>query len=101
MTALSSCFSRKCSALTAITVFGEMDNESAGVPGVLAALSLAYVSNLFGSIAHYSSGQGAVYYGANFLSLKEVFSVGGIMAVVNLTIWGVAGSVWWKVCGFY
>ena len=74
---------------------------SAGVPGVLAALSLAYMSNLFGSIAHYSSGQGAVYYGAGFLSLKEVFSVGGIMAVVNLFIWAVAGSVWWKICGFF
>ena len=37
---------------------------------MLAALSLAYMSNLFGSITHYGSGQGAVYYGANFLSLQ-------------------------------
>ena len=28
-----------------------------GVPGVLGALSLAYVSNLFGSMTHYGSGQ--------------------------------------------
>ena len=33
----------------------------AGVPGVLAALSLGYASNLFGSITHYGSGQAAVY----------------------------------------
>ena len=75
--------------------------NAAGVPGVLAALSLAYVSNLFGSITHYGSGQGAVYYGAGFVTLKEVFSIGGIMAFVNILIWAVAGSIWWKVCGFY
>ena len=69
--------------------------------GVLAALSLAYVSNLFGSITHYGSGQGAVYYGAGYLSLKEVFSTGFIMMAVNLLIWGVVGGAWWRVIGFY
>ena len=71
------------------------------MPGLLAALSLAYVSNLFGSITHYGSGQGAVYYGAGYLSLQEVFKMGGIMAFVNLTIWAVVGGAWWKVLGFY
>ena len=33
------------------------------VPGSLAALALAYNTNLFGALAHYSSGQAAVYYG--------------------------------------
>ena len=68
---------------------------------MLAALSLAYISHLFGSITHYGSGQGAVYYGAGYLSLKEVFSVGALMAVVNLLIWGVVGGLWWKVIGLY
>ena len=36
---------------------------AAGVPGVLAALTLAYNTNLFGALTHYSSGQAAVYYG--------------------------------------
>ena len=67
-----------------------------GVPGTLAALSLAYVSNLFGSITHYGSGQGAVYYGAGFLKLKDIFTIGALMAVINLTIWGGVGFVWWK-----
>lgn len=74
---------------------------AAGVPGLLAALSLAYCSNLFGSITHYGSGQGAVYYGAGYVSLKEVFSMGALMAVVNLAIWAVVGGAWWKVLGFY
>lgn len=36
---------------------------AAGVPGVLAALALAYNTNLFGALTHYSSGQAAVYFG--------------------------------------
>ena len=48
---------------------------TAGVPGLLAALSLAYCSNLFGSTPHYGSGQGAVYYGAGYVNLKEIFSM--------------------------
>ncbi|RVW39851.1 Dicarboxylate transporter 2.1, chloroplastic [Vitis vinifera] len=41
---------------------------AAGVPGVLAALALAYNTNLFGALTHYSSGQAAVYYGGQPLS---------------------------------
>ncbi|GMP25985.1 hypothetical protein CsSME_00002608 [Camellia sinensis var. sinensis] len=37
---------------------------AAKVPGLLAALALAYNTNLFGALTHYSSGQAAVYYGA-------------------------------------
>ena len=42
-----------------------------------------------------------MYYGAGYLDLKEVFSIGGVMVVVNALLWGVAGSIWWKICGFY
>ncbi|GFY90083.1 dicarboxylate transport 2.1 [Actinidia rufa] len=34
---------------------------ASGVPGVLAVLALAYNTNLFGAITHYSSGQAAIY----------------------------------------
>ena len=71
------------------------------MPALLASLSLAYVSNLFGSITHYASGQAAVYIGAGYLNLKEMLSTGALMAVVNLTIWGSFGAVWWKVIGLY
>ena len=42
---------------------------AAGVPRVLSALALAYNTNLFGALTHYSSGQAAVYYGGQPLSL--------------------------------
>lgn len=41
---------------------------ASGVPGVLAALALAYNTNLFGALTHYSSGQAAVYYGGAYVN---------------------------------
>ncbi|XP_052193200.1 dicarboxylate transporter 2, chloroplastic-like isoform X1 [Diospyros lotus] len=37
-------------------------NLASGVPVVLAAFGFTYVTNLFGALTHYSSGQIAVYY---------------------------------------
>ncbi|KAL9343222.1 hypothetical protein Peur_063653 [Populus x canadensis] len=74
---------------------------AAGVPGILAALALAFNTNLFGAITHYSSGQAAVYYGAGYVDLPDVFKMGFIMALINAIIWGVTGTFWWKFLGLY
>ncbi|XP_041011730.1 dicarboxylate transporter 2.1, chloroplastic [Juglans microcarpa x Juglans regia] len=74
---------------------------AAGVPGVLAALALAYNTNLFGALTHYSSGQAAVYYGAGYVDLPDIFKIGFIIALVNAIIWGVVGALWWKFLGLY
>jgi divalent anion:Na+ symporter, DASS family len=72
---------------------------AAGAPGPLAALVLAFVSNLFGSMTHYGSGQAAVYYGAGYLSLSDIFRAGAVMAGINALIWGVVGGGWWVLTG--
>ncbi|KAJ0981417.1 hypothetical protein J5N97_009672 [Dioscorea zingiberensis] len=74
---------------------------AAGVPGVLAALALAYNTNLFGALTHYSSGQAAVYYGAGYIELPDVFKFGFTTALINALIWGVVGTFWWKFLGLY
>ncbi|XP_076920748.1 dicarboxylate transporter 2.1, chloroplastic-like [Bidens hawaiensis] len=74
---------------------------AAGVPRVLAALALAYNTNLFGALTHYSSGQAAVYFGAGYVDLPDIFRIGFIMACVNALIWTVVGGFWWKVLGLY
>ncbi|EOX98726.1 hypothetical protein QUC31_015020 [Theobroma cacao] len=74
---------------------------AAGVPGVLAALALAYNTNLFGAITHYSSGQAAVYYGAGYVDLPDVFKMGFVMASINAIVWGVVGTFWWKFLGLF
>ncbi|KAL0909288.1 hypothetical protein M5K25_020141 [Dendrobium thyrsiflorum] len=74
---------------------------AAGVPGVLAALALAYNTNLFGALTHYSSGQAAVYYGAGYVDLPDLFRVGFLTALINCLIWAVVGCFWWKILGLY
>ncbi|KAK4366995.1 hypothetical protein RND71_014875 [Anisodus tanguticus] len=71
------------------------------VPGLCAALALGYNTNLFGALTHYSSGQAAVYYGAGFVELRDVFKLGIIIALINIVIWGVVGAGWWKILGLY
>ncbi|PON33159.1 Sodium/sulfate symporter [Parasponia andersonii] len=74
---------------------------AAGVPAMMAALALSYSTNLFGALTHYSSGQAAVYYGAGYIDLPDVFKIGFVMAVINAVIWGFVGSFWWKFLGLY
>ena len=74
---------------------------AAGVPPALGTLTLAFTTNLFGAITHYSSGQAAVYYGAGYTDLPTTFRLGAICAALNLAIWGVIGGVWWKIIGLY
>ncbi|KAK9110750.1 hypothetical protein Sjap_018810 [Stephania japonica] len=74
---------------------------ASGVPGTLAALALAFNTNLFGALTHYSSGQAAVYYGAGYVELPDIFRVGFVMAIANALIWGGVGTFWWKFLGLY
>jgi len=74
---------------------------ASGVPPVMAALSLAINTNLFGAISHYSSGQAAVYFGSNYVGLPDTFKMGAIFAVFNLVNWFVVGGLWWKFLGVF
>ncbi|MCO5557427.1 hypothetical protein L7F22_010991 [Adiantum nelumboides] len=74
---------------------------AAGVPGLLAALALAYNTNLFGALTHYSSGQAAVYYGAGYVELPEIFKTGFLCALCNCILWVAVGLGWWKFLGLY
>ncbi|KAK9044163.1 hypothetical protein V6N11_072479 [Hibiscus sabdariffa] len=69
-------------------------HSAAGVPGVLAALALAFNTDLFGALTHYSSGQAAVYYGTGYVELPDLFKMGFVMAIVNAIIWGGVGALW-------
>ncbi|KAK9165769.1 hypothetical protein Scep_000960 [Stephania cephalantha] len=46
-----------------------------GVPGVLAALTLAFNTNLFGALTHYSSAPAAAYYGGKDSFCNSVYSI--------------------------
>jgi DASS family divalent anion:Na+ symporter len=72
-----------------------------GVPPLLAALALAYFSNLDAGITHYGTGSAPVYFGAGYLSQGEWWRIGFLISVVNLVIWMGIGMWWWKVIGLW
>lgn len=72
-----------------------------GAPGFLAAIFLAYLSNLFGSLTHYGSSPAPVLFGAGYVGIKEWWKVGALVSAVNLIIWVVIGGAWWKFLGYW
>jgi DASS family divalent anion:Na+ symporter len=72
-----------------------------GTPPVLAALVLAFFSNLFSSMTHYSTGPAPVYFGAGYVKLADWWKMGAVVSVVNVAIWLGLGGLWWKVIGLW
>ncbi|HEY4255296.1 MAG TPA: anion permease, partial [Chlamydiales bacterium] len=72
-----------------------------GTPPVLAALTLAFFSNLFGGLTHYGAGPAPILFGSGYVSIKEWWKVGALCSLVNICIWLVIGGAWWKVLGIW
>ncbi|MCC7366938.1 MAG: anion permease [Chloroflexi bacterium] len=72
-----------------------------GTPPVLAALVLAFFSNLMSSMTHYGTGPAPVLFGAGYVDIGTWWKLGFVVSVVNVVIWLVLGGLWWKVLGLW
>jgi DASS family divalent anion:Na+ symporter len=72
-----------------------------GAPPLLAALVLAFFSNLFSSMTHYGCGPAPVLYGSGYVRLAEWWRLGALISVVNIVIWLGLGGLWWKLLGIW
>lgn len=72
-----------------------------GTPPVLAALVLAFFSNLFSSMTHYGTGPAPVLFGAGYVDIGSWWKMGFVASVVNIVIWLGVGGLWWKVLGLW
>ncbi len=72
-----------------------------GAPPLFAALVFGFIGNLFGGLAHYSSGPAGVIYGSGYVTSAELFRVGFAMSVTNIAIWTVIGGGWMKLIGIW
>lgn len=72
-----------------------------GTPGVLAALVLAFFSNLFSSMTHYGTGPAPVFFGAAYIEMETWWRLGFIISIVNIIIWMGIGGLWWKLLGLW
>lgn len=74
---------------------------AAGTPPLLAALVLAFFSNLFAGTTHYGTGPGPVFFGSGFVSMTDWWKHGLLISVLNIVIWLVVGGLWWKILGLW
>jgi DASS family divalent anion:Na+ symporter len=72
-----------------------------GTPRELAALVLAFFSNLFSSTTHYGTGPAPVLFGAGYVRLADWWKLGAVISVVNIAIWLGVGGCWWKLIGLW
>jgi DASS family divalent anion:Na+ symporter len=72
-----------------------------GTPPLLAALVLAFFSNLFSSMTHYGTGPAPVLFGSGYVKLTAWWKLGAIISVVNIVIWLVIGGLWWKLLNIW
>ena len=72
-----------------------------GTPPVLAALVLAFFSNLFSSMTHYGTGPAPVLFGSGYVGMGAWWGLGGLISVVNIVIWMGIGGLWWKAIGLW
>jgi len=74
---------------------------AAGAPPMLLVMLLAVTSSLCAGITHYGTGSAPVFFGTNYVSIKDWWKLGFIVSVVNLSIWVFIGGAWWKVLGLW
>jgi DASS family divalent anion:Na+ symporter len=74
---------------------------AAGAPPLLAALGLAFFSNLNACLTHYGTGPAPIYYGAGFTDLKTWWGIGFVASLVHIVIWLGVGPFYWKALGLY
>lgn len=72
-----------------------------GAPPLYLGLLLAGASSLMMSLTHYATGTSPIIFGSGYVSMEDWWLMGFIMSLVNLTIWGCVGGLWWKLLGFW
>ncbi len=72
-----------------------------GTPPVLAALVLAFFSNLFASLTHYGTAAAPILFGSGNVDIGTWWRLGALISVVNIIIWLGAGSLWWRLLGLW
>ena len=72
-----------------------------GAPPLIAALPLAYFSNLNAGITHYGTGSAPVFFGAGYVAPATWWKIGFLVSLVNIAIWLGVGPLWWKTIGLW
>lgn len=73
----------------------------AGIPGLVASLILSFLSILSSGLTHFGLASVPIFFGAGYMSTKSWWYIGLVTSILYLLIWGVLGSIWWKILGLW
>jgi len=71
------------------------------IPSYLLAFSLTFCSSLFACTTHYGTGCAPIFFGSEYVNLKNWWRMGAYVSILFLLIWVALGSLWWKFLGFW
>jgi len=72
-----------------------------GTPPLLAALTLAFFSNVSACTTHYGTGAAPIFFGAKFVEPLTWWKLGALLSLLYLAIWLGLGICWWKLLGLW
>ncbi|RIY32059.1 C4-dicarboxylate ABC transporter [Psittacicella hinzii] len=72
-----------------------------GAPPMLFSLMMAAASSLMMSLTHYATGTSPVIFSSGYVTLPQWWKAGFVMSVVNLLVFILLGSLWWKILGLW
>jgi DASS family divalent anion:Na+ symporter len=74
---------------------------SRGAPAGLSAFSLACATNLAAGLTHYGTTPGPMFFALDYVSFRDWWRVGFLLALWNLAVWSTIGVLWWKITGIW
>jgi len=75
--------------------------EKLAIPKGLTVAFLAYYTLLCACLTHYSCGTSVMYYSQSRMKTKQFITIGLLVGVIDITIYSIIGSFWWKILGWY
>ena len=58
-------------------------------------------SSIMMTLTHYATGTSPIIFGSGYVTMGLWWRVGFVMCVVELLVFAVVGTTWWKVLGFW
>ena len=59
------------------------------------------IFNLFAGLTHYSAATAPIFFAGGSVSAGTWWKVGFLVSLVNISIWLLAGGLWWKLLGLW
>lgn len=72
-----------------------------GAPAGLTVLLLTYFANLSAGLTHYGTTPAPVYFGLGYVTQRRWWTAGLIASVINILVWSIVGTLWWKFIGWW